>query len=93
MLDFSGESKKNKRFFYFFCKKRALPPHTQGCGVSGLKIYYEKEKYFTKSKKIGRKNIRKNIQTEDGMAYLEEDVGDGSGKVKKRKWRRRENGG
>ena len=54
----------------------------------------EKEKYFKKSKKTGKKNIRKNIQTEDGMAYMEEDVDDGRGRAKKAKAaRRKENGG
>ena len=47
----------------------------------------EKEKYLTKIKKTSRKNIRKNIQTEDGMAYLEEDVGGGSGKAKRKQKR------
>ena len=54
----------------------------------------EKEKYFKKNKKTGGKKIRKKIKTEEGMAYLEEDVDDGRGRAKKAKAaRRKENGG
>lgn len=35
----------------------------------------EKEKYLKELKKTCRKNIGKNIQTKNGMAYLEENVG------------------
>lgn len=43
-----------------------------------------KKKNISKNlKKTGWKNIVKNIQTEDGVAYLEEDVSGGIQKAKK----------
>lgn len=43
-----------------------------------------KKKNISKNlKKTGWKNIVKNIQTEDGVAYLEEDVSDGIQKANK----------
>ena len=38
MLDFSGESKKNKRFFIFFVKKEPFLSAPKGMGFPGLKF-------------------------------------------------------
>jgi len=43
ILDFSGESKKIRDFFYFFFKKRALLPIPKGVGFPGLKFIMKKE--------------------------------------------------
>ena len=44
MLDFSGESKKNKRFFIFFVKKEPFLSAPKGMGFPGLKFIMKKAK-------------------------------------------------
>ena len=45
MLDFSGESKKNKRFFIFFVKKEPFLSAPKGMGFPGLKFIMKGGKY------------------------------------------------
>jgi hypothetical protein len=52
MLDFSGESKKNKRFFIFFVKKEPFLSAPKGMGFPGLKFIM----------KTTRRTLRKELE-------------------------------
>jgi len=62
MLDFSGESKKNKRFFIFFVKKEPFLSAPKGMGFPGLKFIMKKflkkaeKAFFEKPKKKSKKS-------------------------------------
>lgn len=54
MLDFSGESKKIRDFFYFFVKKEPFLPTPKGMGFPGLEFIMKLKVYVTKVHSVER---------------------------------------